>query len=65
MKWMSFIHLKVITKLLTKKRINNCNQQQSQTFKKERMIMTNKTILTMKRRKQTINGKRNLQNKKI
>ena len=33
MKWMSFIHLKVITKLLTKKRINNCNQQQSQTFK--------------------------------
>ena len=33
MKWMSFIHLKVITKLLTKKRINNCNQQPSQTSK--------------------------------
>ena len=29
------------------------------------MAMTNKTILTMKRRKQAINGKRNLQNKKL
>ena len=30
---MIFIHLKVITKLLTKKRINNCNHKLSQTFK--------------------------------
>ena len=30
---MSFIHLKVITKLLIKKKINNCNHQPSQTFK--------------------------------
>ena len=33
MKWMSFIHLKEITKLLTKKRINRCNQLTKSTFK--------------------------------
>ena len=48
MKCMSFIHLKEITKLLTKKRINNCNHQPSQ-HSKERMNMTT-TILFTKRR---------------
>ena len=67
MKWMSFIHLKVITKLLTKKRINNCNHQPLIIQKGDNLMKTTNTkiIITKKRRKQTINGKRNLQNKKL
>lgn len=33
MKWTSFIHLKEITKMINKKRINNCNQLTKSTFK--------------------------------
>ena len=65
MKWMSFIHLKEITKLLTKKRINNCNHQPSQ-HSKERMNMTTTILFTKRRTKLNYGNDNNiLQNRKL
>ena len=66
MKWMSFIHLKEITKLLTKKRINRCNQLTKSKHSKERMTMTNtKIIITKKRRNKLTHDKKLLYNRKL
>ena len=65
MKWTSFIHLKEITKLLTKKRINNCNHQPSQ-HSKERMNMTTTILFTKRRTKLNYGNDNNiLQNRKL